>query len=117
MCPDIEEYAELLVHVASAQSRVEQETLQDVMKILSVIGEQIFISDDDPEIETKKMLSAKHFPSNINLKSSLSKHFSIIKSLNFYWYKNNWFLVHKILNLFFIQIVTKIMIKCLNMFM
>jgi hypothetical protein len=43
MCPDIEEYAELLVHVASAQSRVEQETLQDVMKILSVIGEQIFI--------------------------------------------------------------------------
>jgi hypothetical protein len=56
MCPDIEEYAELLVHVASVQSRVEQETLQDVMKILSVIGEEMFISDDDPEIETKQML-------------------------------------------------------------
>ncbi|VDI46757.1 Hypothetical predicted protein [Mytilus galloprovincialis] len=56
MCPDVEEYAELLVHVAGAQNRVEAETLQDVMKILSMIGELMFIDENDPEKETKQLV-------------------------------------------------------------
>ncbi|CAC5410109.1 unnamed protein product [Mytilus coruscus] len=54
-CPEVGEYSELLVHVASSQSRVESETLHDVMKILSIIGGLMYIDENDPERETKKM--------------------------------------------------------------
>ncbi|XP_076112450.1 uncharacterized protein LOC143080482 isoform X2 [Mytilus galloprovincialis] len=56
-CPDVEEYSELLVHVASSQSRVETETLHDVMKLLSMIGDLMYVDENDPESVTKKMLN------------------------------------------------------------
>lgn len=54
--PEVEEYAELLVHAAGSQSHVEPRVLDDVMKIFSRIGELMYVDDNDPEKETKNLL-------------------------------------------------------------